>query len=139
MKTRTTTSKKRTTAAVSAPDPLWLELAEIEGINPNQIGRVAEAKVREAERGGKIHHSGNEFRHPSDELGLPSLFEMCTALAHDDSDIRGYGRHAHNTAAEVALRCESELYNAWVRWYCLKHKLLAPGQLSEDDYAERYW
>lgn len=141
--------KKSTTSTSTGPDPLWLELAELEGINPNTIDKVAAAKVREDERDDeredeakpeKRYHKGREFRHPEDLDALPGFKEQFDALSFtEDCDTKGYGFLGLDNAPSIALDLETKLYNAWVRWYCLKHKLRPAGTLSEADYRARYW
>lgn len=130
----------RTSAAAVTPDPLWLELAEIEGINPNLIDRVAAEKVRDQKHGvSKRYHAGKEYRHPESDADLPKMSEQWKALYDDESETKGYGTLGFQEGWEVALKCETDLYNAWVRWYCLKHDILSPGVLSPEEFSKRYW
>lgn len=68
----------------------------------------------------------------------PSAAAMLDALGVSD-DGRGYGSHELWSAKEIALRLETELFNAWAKLQARTLGLREPGNLSEEQFEDRYW
>lgn len=122
------------------PERLWAALAAAEGIDPKMIDAHT-AKELTKSNGKPRRPRKREFRHP-DKEDMPNVDTMLSALRDFDSDERfhrGYLGMKVFTSRQIALRVETEIYNAWVELECHRRRLVTPGTLSEDDFHERYW
>lgn len=51
----------------------------------------------------------------------------------------GFGIINRQNGRDFALDLETKIYNAWVRAQCEQLNVMVPGELADEDFADRYW
>lgn len=103
-------------------DPLWAELVKLEGIPPTAAGVHAARLVAD-------HQPARAYAHPQHVRDMPQVNAMLNDLAD-----RGTADQC-----DLALKLDTDLYNAWARHHCEQSDLVYPGDLSPSQFKDRYW